>query len=260
MIRLIISIIIITMQILRYHARLSLNRTFGCKRSITTKHPEKSPFLMVASIGNPEPEYQNTRHNVGNWVLDQLANSFWQDFKPFERHRNLQYGLYSTKKADSYSTGSLSPLSNLFLFKSVNSYMNLQGDPISKTWQKLKSIQDQRYSTALVIIHDELQIPVGKVQIRKQLTSPRGHNGLKSINSFIGKGYTKISIGVGRPTSKHDDISNYVLSKFSPKDKDILMHEVVPQVAQILKDMSQGQYIYDVADEEGTKKKSDKKK
>lgn len=239
-------------QIIRYKVREILNKYVftGFRRSICTLVPEKPPFLMIASIGNPELQYQGTRHNVGHWALDELITNHWTCFSKFQAHKNIPDGVYSTSNTEE--------LSDVFLFKSIHSFMNLQGAPVSKTWQKISNYQRSTRSPALVVLHDELQVPFGKFQIRKQLSSARGHNGLRSIDSLMGGGYTKISIGIGKSTAK--DVSNYVLSTFTPLEQEILTYDVMPQIATVLQEMTIGKHIYDKQGPEPDQPKKRKQK
>lgn len=180
--------------------------------------------VVIASIGNPSPQYDGTRHSVGHWVLDEVKEKYWKDFSRFSGASGVEIATSETNP-------------NVLLAKSIKSYMNLQGKPISKFWQKHK--KDAR----LVIVHDELQIPLGKVQIRRRNTSARGHNGLRSIDNSMGNDYTKIAIGIGKPAAKHDLVSDYVLSKFTKNEMDVLREVTIPRVAQILEEMSQGKHI-----------------
>lgn len=239
-------------QIIRYKARELLNRYVFTefRRSISTLEAEKPPFLMIASIGNPEPQYEGTKHNVGHWALEELIKNHWTSFNKFQSHKNIPDGVYSTSNAEE--------LADVFLFKSIYSFMNLQGTPVSKTWQKISNYQKATRSPALVVLHDELQVPFGKFQIRKQLSSARGHNGLRSIDSLMGGGYTKISIGIGKPSTK--DVSNYVLSPFTPLEQEVLTYDVMPQIVDVLKEMKNGKYIYDKQDPDPNQSKKSKQK
>lgn len=122
--------------------------------------------------------------------------------------------------------------------------MNLQGSPISKVWNHFRQ-QHPQSSSALVILHDEIQIPLGKVQVRRQNTSARGHNGLRSIDKAIGPKYTKIGIGIGKPN--HSAIDRFVLSKFSLSELLTLSELSVPQVEAVIEEMLKGKYIYERA-------------
>lgn len=229
---------------LAYKGSVFYNRIFlnGFVRSVSTLASGKPPFVMIASIGNPEPEYMNTRHNVGNMFLDLVVENHWQHFLKFREHRNIPHGVYSTSP----------DLPQVFLFKSIFSYMNLQGSPISKSWKKVYDLKKQESSPALVVIHDEIQLPLGKFQIRRQNTSARGHNGLRSINESMGMGYTKICIGVGKPN--HKDVARHVLSRFKPEEKETLYFDVFPQIFKLLDEIKDGKHIYEVFEGDSNKK------
>lgn len=197
--------------------------------------PGKPPFVLLASIGNPEDEYSGTRHNVGHQFLNELIQHHWTDFEPFRGHRNLPHGEVSLSREKH---------PNLVLFKSTNSLMNLQGAPISQTWEKIRRLKESSTSPALVVVHDELQLPIGKFQIRRQGTSARGHNGLRSISNTMGSGYTKIGIGIGKPA--HPNVALYVLSPFKENEKMALSYDVFPKIVEALAKMEQGHHIYDV--------------
>lgn len=185
--------------------------------------------VIVASIGNPSPQYNGTRHSVGHWILDQVREKYWSEFANFSGSGGIEIAAASSGDHN-----------NVLLAKSVKSYMNLQGKPISKLWQKYN-----RNNACLVVVHDELQLPVGKVQIRRRNTSARGHNGLRSIDGAMGNDYSKIAIGIGKPAAKHILVSDYVLSKFSKDELQILREVSVPRVVAILDEMSGGKHIHE---------------
>ncbi|CUM64979.1 uncharacterized protein PRCAT00002597001 [Priceomyces carsonii] len=202
-------------------------------RLISTLQSTKGPCLMIASIGNPEPEYAGTRHNVGHWFLSELVESSWNNFRPFSVRSDLPYGEYSSS----------TDCPNMLLFKSNLTLMNIQGKPVSKVWQTFKNAKGQENSPSLVIVHDEIQIPLGKIQVRKRNTSARGHNGLRSISSCMGQNYTKICIGIGKPNDQN--VAHYVLSKFNQHEEEKL-YESFQKFVSILEDMREGKYVYEV--------------
>lgn len=208
---------------LRYWGPMSLAVLLGRRLSMSA-----TPSLMVCSIGNPEPEYQGTRHNVGHLILDHMVANL--KFTAFNKHRNLVKGVYSVPTNLEWD--------KIFLFKSNESLMNLQGHWVNKNWQLFSRSQPHPH---LIIIHDDIQLPLGKVQVRVQGTSARGHNGLRSIDDVIGKTYTKISIGIGKPPNEH--VISYVLGKFKHLEQDILQYDVTSQVIDMLKLMRSGKYI-----------------
>lgn len=166
---------------------------------------------------------------MGHWILDEVREKYWSEFANFSGSGGIETAAASSGDHN-----------NVLLAKSVKSYMNLQGKPISKLWQKYN-----RNNACLVVVHDELQLPLGKVQIRRRNTSARGHNGLRSIDGAMGNDYTKIAIGIGKPAAKHILVSDYVLSKLTNDELQILREVAVPRVVTILEEMSRGKHIHE---------------
>lgn len=192
------------------------------------------PLVLVVGIGNPVPAYDGTRHSVGHLVLDEMVNSYWTEFGPF-RESKLNPQFHSSKSVVGDHT-------NVHLAKSHTSYMNVSGGPVSKLWKKFQ--QHQKNQPAMVVVHDELQVPLGKIQIRRRNTSARGHNGLRSIDQTMGSGYIKLAIGIGKPPATML-VSDFVLSKFKPDEKAILMSETMPKVALAMAQISAGKHVFD---------------
>ncbi|CAI5757051.1 unnamed protein product [Candida verbasci] len=113
----------------------------------TTTTGNFSRCIFIASIGNPGAKYAKTRHNAGDIFMDELISKYWKDHL-FEKS-NLWY---STKYP------------NLVLYKSNKSYMNLQGRVIHSKYKMFNK-------SMMIILHDELQLKIGKYQIRKEGTS-----------------------------------------------------------------------------------------
>lgn len=187
--------------------------------------------VVVVSIGNPSPDYDGTRHSVGHYVLEKVRSQFLEGYPRFSSE--------SVQTSEPNETSQ----SSLLLARSVGSYMNLQGRPVAKFWHKYTQRNPR---ASLVVIHDELQIPMGKVQIRRRNTSARGHNGLRSIDNAMGNDYTKIAVGIGKPLGKSaGTVSDYVLSKFTRGELDVLEETVVPRVAEVLLEMAKGKHVHE---------------
>lgn len=173
-----------------------------------------SPHVFLASLGNPEPEYSLTRHNVGHRFINQLVEIYWKDH---------------IRKENEYYTSTKYP--NITLFKDAQSYMNLQGKPISKHFSKFKNSQ-------LFIVHDDTQNSVGKFKVRAVGSSAQGHNGLKSVIQYLGNNHTKLAIGVGRPDTDKP-LDKWVLGKFEPQELQTIDFDVIPKVVQQLEKLIQ---------------------
>jgi PTH1 family peptidyl-tRNA hydrolase len=129
--------------------------------------------MLIVGLGNPGPKYQNTRHNVGFMVIDELINR-----------------LNPTKLSSSSFNGELYKTKNHYLLKPYT-FMNLSGECVIKVKNFYKIEVDD-----IVVIHDDLDLPFGSVRFKKG-GGHGGHNGLKSCDSFITKEYIRVRIGIG---------------------------------------------------------------
>ncbi|KAF7930888.1 hypothetical protein EAE99_004138 [Botrytis elliptica] len=159
--------------------------------------------LLICSIGNPAP-YTNTLHSAGHTILTLLAPSLSNP--PFQKSR-------------SYGNGLLSPGFTYTLWKS-SSLMNVSGVGVTSAWTSFQR-ESSSAECKLVVIHDELELPAGRINVKPGSNSPKGHNGLKSIRDTLrGQPYTRIGIGIGRPESRDAGVvANYVLRKMSAEEK-----------------------------------------
>lgn len=195
------------------------------------------PFLVVCSVGNPGSQYANTRHSMGHIIANYLQSEL--NFNSWSKNSN-------NMRQCSIATSSSSDIPVL-LYKS-ETYMNVSGPPIARNWQLIKRAKlAEGYEPQLVILHDELSIPLGEVKVRLRNSSPRGHNGLKSIKGVLGSSqFLSIAIGIDRPESRdQNQISNYVLAKISAGERLVVENVAVPKVIDFLQQMLDGKYIYD---------------
>ena len=157
---------------------------------------------LIVGLGNPEQKYLPTRHNVGFWVLDSLAQELSKKFTLSKKYESeLFEHEYETK---------------LFHMMKPLSYINNSGKPIKK-FIKNKDINPEN----ILIIYDDLDLDVGKIRLKLNGGSG-GHNGLNSIIEQIGsKNFWRLRVGIGKPYEKHEVI-NYVLGKPSQLDKSII--------------------------------------
>ena len=157
---------------------------------------------LIVGLGNPEQKYLPTRHNVGFWVLDSLAQELSKKFTLSKKYESeLFEHEYETK---------------LFHMMKPLSYINNSGKPIKK-FIKNKDINPEN----ILIIYDDLDLDVGKIRLKLDGGSG-GHNGLNSIIEQIGsKNFWRLRVGIGKPYQKHEVI-NYVLGKPSQFDKNII--------------------------------------
>ncbi|KIW70675.1 hypothetical protein PV04_02920 [Phialophora macrospora] len=179
----------------------------------------RSVRLLIASLGNPPP-YHSTRHSVGHIVLKQLASHL--NLSPLTKSKLLGYGLVSS--------GADVGLPQYTLWQSA-SMMNISGQGTLKAWKAFTNLHpaSEDVVTALVVLHDELESSLGAVKLRRGESSPKGHNGIKSVQSSLksagllssmGDRFIKIGVGIGRPVSREkDDVSAWVLGQLTAAEK-----------------------------------------
>ena len=144
--------------------------------------------MLIVGLGNPGPEYEKTRHNIGFMVIDELIH-----------RKNAQ------KLSSSSFEGILHKFQNHFLLKPLT-FMNLSGNSIVavKKFYKINEI---------VVIHDDLDLPFGTIRF-KHAGGHGGHNGLRSTDEKISREYIRVRMGIGKPEFK-SQVSSHVLSSFN---------------------------------------------
>ena len=152
---------------------------------------------LFVGLGNPGKQYEETRHNIGFRVIDALVAS--------HQARDISK---STFYGELYRTAST-------LFLKPTTYMNLSGKSVLPVKQFFKVEMEN-----IIVIHDDIDLPFGAVRFKRG-GGHGGHNGLKSIDSMIGKAYLRIRIGVGKPERK-SQVADYVLAPFSEEERSTL--------------------------------------
>jgi peptidyl-tRNA hydrolase, PTH1 family len=151
---------------------------------------------LIAGLGNPGPEYELTRHNIGFLVLDQLADA---------HQANFTVGRLA-EKAEFRHKGK-----TIHLIK-PNTFMNLSGKAIAYWLQELKIPKEN-----LLVIVDDLALPFGSLRMRTQ-GSAAGHNGLKNIELVLnGQDYSRLRFGIGNDFGKGQQV-DFVLSNFASEE------------------------------------------
>ncbi|KAF2093952.1 peptidyl-tRNA hydrolase, partial [Rhizodiscina lignyota] len=174
--------------------------------------------LLICSIGNPisNPAYVNTLHSAGHTALvslHQLLRGAGYDFTSFK-------GSAASRENASQRTGFAE---EDWTFWMSSSLMNVSGKGVAEAYRKWKwdiAAEPDREAAAratLVVLHDEMEKPKGKIAVRKGSSSLKGHNGLKSIQQALGgQSFVRIGIGIDRPDSRDPEVvSRYVLRKMT---------------------------------------------
>ncbi|MEL7976727.1 aminoacyl-tRNA hydrolase [Isoptericola sp. F-RaC21] len=182
-----------------------------------------TPWLVVG-LGNPGPKYAGNRHNVGQMVLDLLAE---RTGARFSRHARAQAVVAETR------LGVLPggrPGPRVVLAKPTT-YMNTSGGPVAGL-AKYYGVDPAQ----VVVVHDEVDIPFDTIKL-KSGGGEGGHNGLRDITKALGtKDYVRVRVGVGRPPGRMDT-ADHVLKDFSAterKDLPILVDDAADAVEMVL--------------------------
>ncbi len=157
-------------------------------------------MFLICGLGNPGLKYKNTRHNIGFKLADKIVKQF--DFRKVKADKSKELYL---GKINSFKIYILKPLT----------YMNLSGKIVLETvnYYKIKV-------NNVFVIHDDLDLELAKIKI-KNGGGNGGHNGLASIDEYLGKNYYRIRIGISHPGHK-DLVSSYVLNNFLTGEQKIL--------------------------------------
>jgi PTH1 family peptidyl-tRNA hydrolase len=154
---------------------------------------------LIVGLGNPGKEYENTRHNVGFWVVQDLAKKY---------HCSL-----SSKKKFEALMGETEIEGEKVFMALPQTYMNLSGRSVCALMNYFKLS-----SSDLVVVHDELDLPVGKIKVVRQ-AGAAGHRGVDSIQECLGsKTFCRFRIGIGRPEQKQETV-DFVLDSFGFEEK-----------------------------------------
>ncbi|WP_278261310.1 aminoacyl-tRNA hydrolase [Nocardia sp. AG03] len=179
---------------------------------------ESSGPALVVGLGNPGPEYERTRHNVGFLVADVLAERIGGRFA---QHKKSGADLLQARLDG-----------RQILLAKPRTYMNLSGRPVAALAKFFSVPVDQ-----VIVVHDELDLPFGTIKL-KQGGGEGGHNGLRSISQALTtKDYLRTRIGIGRPPGRQDP-ADYVLKPFAAperKEVPVIVEQAADAVELLLK-------------------------
>ncbi len=174
---------------------------------------------ILVGLGNPGKEYEKTRHNIGFMALDFVSKKLSIDFNTQKFKSCYGVGNFGDKK--------------VILLK-PQTFMNLSGQAVVLLMSFYKVPPEN-----VILIYDDISLSVGKMRIRKQ-GSHGGHNGVKNIVDLSGtKNFPRIKIGVGDKPNENWDLADWVLSKFSKDEMDLIENDM-SKVYDALSLMTQG--------------------
>ncbi len=153
-------------------------------------------MLLFVGLGNPTPNSEDNRHNVGFKIIDSINKRF-----SLSKQKPKFKGLLTTGNIDGEKVYAIKPLT----------FMNNSGVCIRELLEYFKIEAED-----VIVFHDDLDIEFGKIKA-KFGGSSAGHNGIASIDKFIGKDYSRVRIGIGKPKNQIA-IEDYVLQNFDPEE------------------------------------------
>ncbi len=153
-------------------------------------------MLLFVGLGNPTPDSENNRHNIGFKIIDSINKKF-----SLSKQKPKFKGLLTTGNIGNEKIYAIKPLT----------FMNNSGICIRELIEYFKIDAED-----VIVFHDDLDIEFGKIKA-KFGGSSAGHNGIASIDKFIGKDYSRVRIGIGKPNSKIN-VADYVLQNFDDEE------------------------------------------
>ena len=153
-------------------------------------------MLLFVGLGNPTPDSENNRHNVGFKIIDSINKKFG-----LSKQKPKFKGLLTTGNIGNKKVYAIKPLT----------FMNNSGICIRELIEYFKINAED-----VIVFHDDLDVEFGKIKA-KFGGSNAGHNGIASIDKFIGKDYSRVRIGIGKPKN-NIEIADYVLQNFDEEE------------------------------------------
>ena len=160
-------------------------------------------MLLFVGLGNPTPDSENNRHNVGFKIIDAINKKF-----SLSKQKPKFKGLLTTGNIEGKKVYAIKPLT----------FMNNSGICIRELLEYFKFDAEN-----VVVFHDDLDVEFGKIKA-KFGGSSAGHNGIASIDKFIGKDYSRVRIGIGKPKN-NIEVADYVLQNFD-EDENIGIEKI----------------------------------
>ena len=183
------------------------------------KRTSGTPTLVVVGLGNPGKRYAQTRHNVGVWCVERLAEKHSIAFS--QRHRLAVMGEGAIDGRD-------------LIVAKPRTYVNNSGQAVSYLLTRYRATPD-----VLMVVYDDMNLPPGKLRLRPG-GSAGGHNGIKSVIDALGtEDFPRLRVGIGRPPSGSDEVS-YVLGTMSTEEQAQVMEASERAVQAVASVVSEG--------------------
>lgn len=175
---------------------------------------------LIFAQGNPGPQYEHTRHNTGFLLIDAVATHFQASWKASTK--------FNAELAEADIDG------QKVLFAKPHSYYNETGGVARQLidFYKLDPSQD------LLVIHDDLALPLGTIRIRQQ-GSDAGNNGIKSLSAHVGQHYWRIRVGIWNELRDRMDDADFVLSRLTKAEHEHITRDTAPHIVEVVRQFLQ---------------------
>ena len=168
-------------------------------------------MILLVGLGNPTPDSNDNRHNIGFKIIDEINQKF-----KLSKQKPKFKGLLTTGNISNKKVYAIKPLT----------FMNNSGICIRELIEYFKINVEY-----IIVFHDDLDIDFTKIKA-KFGGSSAGHNGIASIDKFIGKEYSRVRVGIGKPDSKIE-VSDFVLTNFTDEEK-VKLEKVIQNIIEFM--------------------------
>lgn len=176
-------------------------------------------MYLIVGLGNPEPQYLNTRHNMGFDVINKLSNTC--DIKVSKSKFDAFYGVGEIK-------------GKKVIIVKPQTYMNLSGESIIK-FKRFYKISNKN----IIVVYDDMDLKLGNIRLKAKGSSGT-HNGMKSVvENLKTEEFIRVRVGIGTPENKNE-IINYVLEQIPKRERTILDESIEKAKDSILEILENG--------------------
>jgi len=180
---------------------------------------------LIVGLGNPGPEYEQTRHNAGFWLVDNIASGIGRCMLARESRYNA---LAAKTRIAGEEVWLLEP----------QTYMNRSGQSVGALARFFKIAPDQ-----ILVVHDELDMPPGAAKIKKGGSSG-GHNGLKDITAALGtQEYWRLRLGIGHPRTMNlqQQVADFVLHR-PRREEQVQIEDAIAKSIDVIPMLVEGKF------------------
>lgn len=169
-------------------------------------------MTLIVGLGNPGKKYEKTRHNIGSRTIEEIA-------------ANFQFPIFRFQKISNAQISQKEIFGQKIILAKPKSFVNLSGKTVKSLINFYKTAK-----SVLVVIHDDIDLPLGKIRIVKN-RGAAGHQGVESIIRELGtKNFLRFRIGISPKTGKPRNLKKFVLEKFN-REEEKLVREVIKKTA-----------------------------